>query len=257
MADVEAERDGHVAVVRLNRPQALNALTVDMDRQLAEIWADVNADAEIRVVVLCAAGDGAFCAGADIHDLDTREHTRIALGGGLTGLGGPRLFLRKPLIAAVHGHVLGSGMELALCADLIVAADDVRFGIPEARLGVMGEAGVIHRVVRTLPYRVAMSMILAGEILDAETALAHGLVNEVVTRDQLESAASCWAERVLEASPLVAQAAKAAVEDRQGWPLDVALSTRFEAIETLAFTDDHQEGLDAFRERRKPHWSGR
>jgi crotonobetainyl-CoA hydratase len=257
MVDVELRRDGHVAVVRLNRPHALNALTVDADRELLDAWSEVNENPEIRVAVLCAAGDRAFCAGADVGDLDARARTRIAVGGGLTGLGGPRLRLRKPLVAAVHGHVLGSGFELALCADLIVAADGVRFGIPEGRLGVLGEAGVLHRVVRAVPHRVAMAMILAGETLDAQQALALGLVNEVVAFADLDAAAMRWAGRVLEASPLVVQAAKVAVEDRLGWPLDVALTTRYEPIEALAFTRDRQEATDAFRERRAPEWEGR
>ncbi len=256
MPEVETERVGHVAVVRLNRPEALNALTVDMELQLAEIWNQVNADPEIRVAILCAAGDRAFCAGADVHDLVARERTRVALGGGLTGIGGPRLRLRKPLIAAVQGHVLGSGLEVALCADIIVASADARFGIPEARLGVMDEAGVIHRVTRALPHRVAMAMILAGETVDAPAALSHGLVNEVVSRSGLDEAAMRWAERVSASAPLVAQAAKQAVEERLGWPLEVALATRYEPIEALATTRDRQEGIDAFRERRDPVWTG-
>lgn len=256
MADVELRREGHVAVVRINRPQALNALTVAADREMLAAWRAINDDPEARVVVLEGAGDRAFCAGADIGDLDLRARTRIAFGGGLTGLGGPRFRLDKPLVAAVHGHVLGAGFELALCADLIVAAEDTRFALPEARIGVIAEAGVVHRVVRALPHRVAMGLVVAGTSLHAEDALAFGLVNEVVPLAELDAAAMRWAQRVAEGAPLVVQAAKQAVEERLGWPLDVALATRYEPIEAYASTSDRQEAIDAFRQRRPPRWTG-
>lgn len=255
MADVELEVDSHLARVRLNRDRARNAISVDMDRELAEIWHEVNARRDIWAVELSAAGS-VFCAGADLNDLDRRARTRIAIGGGLTGLGGPRVELHKPLIAVIQGPALASGFELAMCADILVASRHARFGIPEAQIGVIAEAGILHRVTRQLPHRVAMGMVLAGEVLDAEQAAHYGLVNEVCEPDDLDEVAERWVDRVLSGSPLVVQAAKRAIDSSQGWPLDQALSTRYEPIEAVAFSADVREGEAARRERRAPRWSG-
>jgi crotonobetainyl-CoA hydratase len=165
--------------------------------------------------------------------------------------------VKKPLIAAVQGHVVGGGFEMAMCADIIVAADTAKFSIPETKAGIMGESGIMHRAVRQLPHRVAMAMIMTGERLSAEDALRFGLVNEVVATEQLAEAAGRWADKVLAASPLAAQAAKDAVLSRLGHPLEVALSTRYEPIEAYASTDDVAEGRRAFSEKRQPQWTGR
>jgi enoyl-CoA hydratase/carnithine racemase len=257
MAAIEYARDGHVGRVTINRPERLNAMTVAMDEDLAAVWAEIDADPAVRVAVLTGAGERAFCVGADIGDLDGRGAERVGFGGGLTGLGGPLVTLATPLVAAVRGHALGGGCELALCADLIVAAGDARFGLPETRIGIIGDAGVLHRAVRQLPQRVAMAMILAGEPLDAERALHFGLVNEVVPPDRLAAAADAWADRVAAMSPLANRAAKEAVMSRRDHPLDVALATRFTGIERYQASDDRREAARAFAERRPPAWSGR
>jgi len=257
MSDVEYRKDGHVAHVRLNRPEALNAISPAMDHALFEAWKDVNADPEVWVAILSAEGERAFCAGADVRAEANGARDRVAFGGGLTGVGGPLLKLRKPLVAAVQGHVVGGGLELALCADFIVAADSVRFSMPETRVGIIGESGIMHRAVRQLPYRVAMAMILAGERLGAEQALAHGLVNEVVAFEELAEAAERWAAKVCACSPLAVQAAKDAVLSRYDWPLDIALATRYEPIEAFAFSEDRLEGQHALAEKREANWRGR
>jgi len=257
MPDVEFTRDGNVAHVRLNRPKSLNAVTPEMDHLLLEAWNEINRDSEIWVAVLSAEGERAFSAGADVNGSHNGATGRMALGGGITGVGGPLLTLRKPLIAAVQGHVLGGGFEMAMCADIIVAADTARFSMPETKAGIMGESGIMHRAIRQLPHRVAMAMILTGERLDAADALRFGLVNEVVEYDELPQAIGRWTDKVLAASPLAAQAAKEAVLSRLGFPLEVALSTRYEPIEAYASTTDVQEGRAAFAERRSPQWTGR
>jgi crotonobetainyl-CoA hydratase len=257
MPDVEFSSDGHVAHVRLNRPASLNAVTPEMDALLLEAWTEINGNSEIWVAILSAEGDRAFCAGADVSGDHNGARPRLAFGGGITGVGGPLLHVRKPLIAAVHGHVLGGGFEMAMCADIIVAADTAKFSMPETRAGIMGESGIMHRSIRQLPHRVALAMILTGDRLGAEDALRYGLVNEVVATDELTAAADRWAQKVLAVSPLAAQAAKDAVLSRVGHPLDVALSTRYEPIEAYATTEDVTEGRRAFTEKRRPHWSGR
>jgi crotonobetainyl-CoA hydratase len=257
MPDVEFSKGGHVAQVRLNRPQSLNAVTPEMDQLLFEAWTEVNRDPEIWVAILSAEGDRAFCAGADVSGNHNGARRRVAFGGGITGVGGPLVNVTKPLIAAVQGHVVGGGFEMAMCADIIVAADTAKFSIPETRAGIMGESGIMHRAIRQLPHRVAMAMILTGERLAAEDALRFGLVNEVVAGEELSEAAGRWSDRVLAASPLASQAAKDAVLSRVGHPLEVALSTRYEPIEAYAATQDVLEGRRAFSEKRSPEWTGR
>jgi enoyl-CoA hydratase/carnithine racemase len=249
-------RDGHIARVTLDNPRALNAITPQMDDALYDAWTEINADPEIWVAILSSTGEKAFCAGADVSG-GGEPRERMALGGGLTGVGGPLLTLRKPLIAAVQGYVIGGGCELAMCADIIVAADTAQFGIPETKVGIVGEAGIMHRAIRQLPHHVALAMILTGERLPAAKAEQYGLVNDIVPYHELADAAQRWAEKVLAASPLAAQAAKDAALSRAGWPLDIALSTRYEPIEAYADTKDRLEGRAAFAAKRKPQWQGR
>lgn len=251
------EVEGNVAYLTINRPKALNSISDELDLELAKRWREIDEDPEIWVAVLGASGDRAFCVGKDISAGTEASASRLALGGGLTGIGGPRYNLRKPLIAAVHGHTLGGGFELAMCADIIVAADDTKFALPETKAGIIGESGVMHRAIRQLPHRIALEMILTGERLFAQQALNFGLVNEVVPLDELGTAAAAWAKKICAASPLAVQAAKDAVLSRRDMPLDVALSTKYELIEAYATSSDVQEGRLAFSEKRAPIWTGR
>lgn len=256
MADVEFKIDGHVAYVTLNRPDQMNAITGEMDERLHEIWHQINGNEDVWCAVLSASGDKAFCIGADVSEGPERK-TRMALAGGLTGIGGPIVKLKKPLVAAVQGFCVGGGFELAMCADIIVAADTAQFGLPETRHGIIGECGVVHRAVRQLPHHIAMAMILTGERIDAQTALQHGLVNAVVSPDDLASTALEWAGRINKCAPLANQAAKAAALGRLDHPLEIALMTKFEEIERYAESADVKERDNAAREGRRPVWSGR
>lgn len=256
MPDVEFSREGNVVRVHLNRPQGLNAITQEMDDLLLEAWTTINEDPDIWCAILSAEGEKGFCIGADVSGGAERK-TRMALGGGLTGIGGPWVQLKKPLIAAVQGFCVGGGFELAMCADIIVAADTAQFGLPETKVGIIGECGVVHRAVRQLPHHIAMAMILTGERIKADAAERYGLVNEVVPYADLAATADKWAAKITAASPLANQAAKAAALGRLGYPLDVALMTRYEEIEQYAESADKREGEVAAGERRKPVWTGR
>jgi crotonobetainyl-CoA hydratase len=251
------EVEGHVARLTLNRPKALNSISHELDLELARAWDRIDEDPDIWVAVLGAAGDRAFCAGADISGGTGADASRMALGGGLTGIGGPLRVLKKPLIAAVHGYALGGGFELALCADIIVAADDTKFGLPETRAGIIGESGVMHRALRQLPYRIAMALVLTGDRMAAADALQYGLVNEVVPLEGLADAADAWAAKICAASPLAVQAAKYAGNRGLAVSLENALSTKYEPIEQYAVSEDMQEGRRAFTEKRPPQWTGR
>ncbi|MCP5378986.1 MAG: enoyl-CoA hydratase/isomerase family protein [Novosphingobium sp.] len=256
MADVEFSVENHVAHVRLNRPQGMNAITGGMDDLLYKAWTTINEDSDIWSVILSAEGEKAFCIGADVSEGPERK-TRMALAGGLTGIGGPLVTLKKPMVAAVQGFCVGGGFELAMCADIIVAAENAQFGLPETRHGIIGECGVVHRAVRQLPYHIAMAMILTGERINAATAAQFGLANEVVPLEGLGAAAAEWAAKINKAAPLANQAAKAAVNGRLGYPLEVALMTRFEEIEQYAESEDVKERNAAGAEGRKPVWTGR
>ncbi len=256
MSLIEFTRDGHVAHVALNRPAALNAINHRMNAELLGAWETINADPSIWVTVLSGNGARAVCAGGDILETGVTPERRIGLGGGLTGLGGPLVRLRTPLIAVVHGYVYGGGLELAMCADIILAADTARFALPEVRAGIMGGAGVMHRVIRQLPHRIAMELILTGDDINAEQALHYGLVNEVVQEASLPAATARWVERLGSVSPLAAQAAKAAVSDGLGRPLEEALSARYEEIDRFAESSDRREAQRAFAEKRPPRWTG-
>lgn len=254
MADVEFQVEGRLARVHLNRPDKLNSMTPEMDAIMADAWARINQDGDIWAVVLSAAGERAFSIGADVS---LPRDARVALGGGLTGIGGPLVTCRKPIVAAVQGYCVGGGFELAMCADLIVAADTAQFGLPETRVGIIGECGVVHRAIRQLPHRIALQMMLTGERIGADKALHYGLINEIVPYAQLHEATMAWVARLLAASPLAVQAAKAAALGRAGYPLEVALGSRFEEIERYADSADRREGASAAAERRTPVWQGR
>jgi crotonobetainyl-CoA hydratase len=255
MAEVELFIDGHVARVHLNRPDGRNAVTPTMDLHLRDLWLSLDNDPEIWTVVLSAEGD-AFCIGADLSEQNA-DHPRIAVGGGLTGIGGPLVRLSKPMVVAVQGFCVGAGFELAMCADIIVAAENAQFGLPETRHGIIGECGVVHRVVRQLPHHVAMALILTGERIDAATAERFGLVNQVVAPDQLLDAAMAWAARINKSSPLANRAALAAVRGGLALPLEAALRTKFEEIEHYSSSADAQERQAALQEGRRPIWTGR
>jgi enoyl-CoA hydratase/carnithine racemase len=255
MADIEYSIAGHIAHVRLNRPQGMNAITPEMDELLWTTWRSINDDPDVWCVILSAEGEKAFCIGADVSGGAERK-TRMALGGGITGIGGPLVTLKKPLIAAVQGFCVGGGFELAMCADIIIAADTAQFGLPETKFGIIGECGVLHRAIRRLPHHIAMAIILTGERIKADVAERFGLVNQVVSFSDLAATAQKWAEKINAASPLANQAAKAAVLGRLGYPLEVALMTRFEEIEQYAESNDKREGERAGAERRKPVWTG-
>ncbi len=256
MSVVEFSVENHVAHVRLNRPDAMNAITGEMDELLAKAWSTINDGPDVWCAIVSAAGEKAFCIGADVSG-GTERATRMALAGGLTGIGGPIVKLRKPLVAAVQGFCVGGGFELAMCADIIVAADNAQFGLPETRHGIIGECGVVHRAIRQLPHHIAMALILTGERIGAAKAEQYGLVNEVVAPGDLAQAAQAWAAKINKCAPLANQAAKAAVLGRADYPLDVALMTRFEEIERYAESDDVKERDAAAAEGRKPVWSGR
>ncbi|MEU5527848.1 enoyl-CoA-hydratase DpgD [Micromonospora chersina] len=260
---VRYEKADHVARVTLDRPEVLNAMDLRMHAELAEVWDDVEADDDVRVVVLTGAGDRAFSVGQDL-----RERARLDADGvppssfGSRGQPGwPRLTerfdLSKPVLARVDGYALGGGFELALACDLVVASDRAVFALPEPRLGLVPGAGGAFRLSRQVPLKAAMGYLLTGRRMDAGTAYALGLVNEVVPAAQLDRCVAGWVADLLACAPLALRAIKQAVLGSLDRPLPEAFAGRYGWEERRRASRDAVEGPRAFAEKRAPVWLGR
>ena len=218
------EKNSSVACVTLNRPQALNAFSVQMRDDLFEILGAIKVDDEVRAVLLKGAGDKAFCAGADLREFLTApsavkaRHIRSVRDLW-------RLFLSmpQPLIAALHGYVLGSGIEIALFCDLRIAAPDVVFGFPEVTLGILPAAGGTQTLPRILGLSGALDMLLTGRRLNAQEALSKGMVNQIVPRENLLHAAEEMALKIASYDPVVVRNAKQALIKGMDMTLDQGL----------------------------------
>jgi enoyl-CoA hydratase/carnithine racemase len=233
-----------IAVITLNRPDKLNAMNDDMWGALEATWQRFSYSDD-RVAILTGAGDRAFCVGADLES-DSLEVWR--------SIPGQIVDIEKPIIAAVFGHCLGGGMGLVQYSDICVAADDTRFAFPEARVGLA--IGGASSLVSRIPHKIAMELMLTGDAIDARRAYQLGLVNKVVPRAELMTAAMDYATRLAANAPLVLALLKryARAAMPKG-PTELAALHRREA-ELILTSKDAKEGVAAFRERRKPKFSG-
>jgi enoyl-CoA hydratase len=265
---VEYEKRGPVALVRLDRPAARNALTPRMLCELADAFVDVARDDAIRVAVLAATGDAAFCAGGDLgttlplltgarqpenpYDRRLLEDPTVMAASSLRGFP-----LHKPVVAAINGACLAAGMELMLGTDIRLAAEHATFGLPEVRRGLIPFAGSMARLPRQIPQAVAMHMLLTGEPLTATQALQWGLINRIVPLADLPDAAMEVAEGVARNGPLAVQAVKRTVIEASGVPLELAYRLEEHARERVLASEDAREGPRAFMEKRSPVYTGR
>ncbi|MEO8570670.1 MAG: enoyl-CoA hydratase-related protein [Chloroflexota bacterium] len=244
-----------VALVTIDRPGALNALSFDLLDELADALQSLDDDPTCRAIVITGAGR-AFAAGADIGELERQTSTSLVAEGRfevwnrLAGIG-------LPLIAAVRGFALGGGCELAMTCDMIVAAEDAQFGQPEIKLGVMPGAGGTQRLTRAIGKARAMELILTGRTMTAQEADAHGLITRVVPAEATLDAALELAARIAAMPPFAVRAAKAAILDAAELSLSDGLLREREAFFRLFDTDDQAEGMAAFIQKRPPVWSGR
>jgi len=251
------DKKGEVAYVTLNRPEVLNAYSIQMRDDLYEVLTFVRDDPEVRVVIFAGAGR-AFCAGADLTEFGTAPSPVIAREvRWKRDLWGVLKDMPKITIAAMHGYVFGSGMEMALLSDFRLAAEGTRFGLPETALGFIPGAGASQALPRIAKPGTALAMILAGERIDAQEARRIGLVHRVVARESLMAEAEGLARRILSAGPLAVPLAKEAVS--KGLDLSLEEGLRLEArLSALVWsTDDAWEGLRAHVEGRAPQFSGR
>ena len=218
------EKKGFMAQITLNRPEQLNTYNVQMRDDFSEVLTAIRDDDEVRVVVLAGAGQKAFCAGADLTEFLTAPAPvaarRIRFARDVWGL---FLSLPQPLIAALHGYVLGSGIEMALCCDIRIAADNVRFGLPEVSLGILPAAGGTQTLPRIVGPGHALDLLLGGQWIDADRALEINLVNRVVPAGELTPAVDALAEKIAGHDPAVVKCAKRAVLQGRDLPLAQAL----------------------------------
>ncbi len=257
MADeVLRERRGHVEIITINRPEARNAINAAVSLAMAEAFDEVTDDPEVWVVVLTGSGDKAFSAGMDLKAFASGEGGGIIGGnGGFAGIA-KRAF-PKPLIAAVNGSALAGGFEIMLSCDLVVAADHATFGIPEAKRGLIAGGGGLVRLPKRLPLAIALELAMTGDAVDAERALALGLVNRVVPGERLIDEALALAARIAENAPLAVRYSKdvvrrcAEVPESEGWAIND------EAVGVVFTSADAMEGPVAFAEKRPPNWQGR
>lgn len=255
---VLVEQSAGIGTLTLNRPEVRNALNQTMLRELWEGLQALEADGEVRVIVLRGAGDKAFCAGADLKSFGDRGTTlqaRESFGGLAVILEGITR-MRKPVLAQVHGYALAGGCGLAVGCDLVVASEDAMFGLPEIKAGLLPLI-VMAPILRAVGLKRALPLILTGEPISARAALEMGLVSRVVPRDQLETTVRDLALRLVEFSPTALGLAKEAAYTIQDMEYGKSLKYLRELITLVGLSEDAREGITAFFEKRPPRWTGR
>ncbi|MCX7756249.1 MAG: enoyl-CoA hydratase-related protein [Anaerolineales bacterium] len=249
------ERRGRVGLVRLNRPQALNALNRTLLAELSQTLADFEADETVGAVVI-TGGERVFAAGADIRDMAEASEEEMRRNGFVELFDSLRR-VRKPVVAAVSGYALGGGCELALACDIILASETARFGLPEVTIGVIPGAGGTQRLTHIVGKYLAMEMILNNRHLTATEAAQFGLVNRVLPVERLLDESLALAQSLAERAPLAVRAAKQAVNQAFEGSLSEGLTEERDLFYRLFSTEDQKEGMKAFLEKRKPEWKGK
>jgi enoyl-CoA hydratase/carnithine racemase len=248
--------EGRLRIVTINRPEVLNALHADANDELASVWDEFAASDDLWVGIITGAGERGFSAGNDLK----------VQAGGKRRPNGPRGFagicnrfdLTKPLIAAVNGVAMGGGFETALACDIIIAAENAVFALPEPRVGLIAGAGGVHRLPRSIPIKQAMGMILTGRRVLAREGYALGFVTEVVAAGEALEAAKRWAAMILECSPKAVRASKQATyRGLDEATLELAMRTIYPAQQENIESQDYIEGPKAFAEKRKPNWQNK
>ncbi len=249
MAVVEYEKEGRIAIIKINRPVAMNALNPQVHQELGEAMTSFRDDPELWVGIITGVGTKAFCAGGDISQFNKGGATEM-LEAGAKRIRADQIW--KPFIAAINGYALGGGLELAMECDLRIASENARLGQPEVNIGFMSGYGGTQRLPRFIPQAMAAELLLMGQRIDAQEAYRIGLVNKVVPLAQLMPTAKQWAEIICQAGPLGIRATKEAIMRGYNMTLEEGLRLERELAERVGKTEDFFEGTPAFLERRKP-----
>jgi enoyl-CoA hydratase len=254
MATVETERVGRVGIIRFNRPEARNAVNNEIATGVEAALDEWEDDPEVQAVIL--AGNGpTFCAGADLKLVATGRGGEMATRkGGFAGVV-TRVY-PKPIIGAIHGAALAGGFEIMLSCDLVVAADDAKFGIPEVKRGLFAAAGGLIRLPKRIPIAVATEMAITGDPITADRALALGLVNRTVPADQVVDAALELAGAIAKNGPLAIKNSLQMVREAQDLDEAAAWKRNGELMMEVFASKDAIEGATAFAEKREPQWTG-
>lgn len=250
--------ESRVATVTLNRPDALNAVSGAMADELAGAFRSFADASDVWVVVLAAAGDKAFCVGADLKEragfsLADFHRNRVQVRGMFEAL----RTVPQPVVASVFGFALGGGFELALSCDLIVAAERTKLGLPEARVGLLPAGGGTQLLTRKAGLSRAKELIYTGRRFDAAEGEAMGIVQRVVARDDLERATNDLAAEICKSSPVAVRAAKASIDAALGVPIEDGIEIEHRSWETVIASADRSEGIAAFNEKRDAQWQNR
>jgi len=255
---VIAENKGEILFVTLNRARQKNALHPPASRELASIFKEFEQDATLRVAIITGAGGQVFCAGNDVRYAATAspEEQRLSEEGfaGLTHY----FDRKKPIIAAVNGLALGGGFEIALAADIVVAGRHASFALPEPKIGIAALGGGIHRLVRQIPYKKAVEMLITGDSVSAEEGRQLGFVNQVVEPGHELEASIVIAEKIIACAPLAIEISLLGAREVHSTKcLQEVMAGDMQSLKRLFKSKDAYEGMKAFSEKRKPEWSGR
>jgi enoyl-CoA hydratase len=250
------ETEDHVGLIRLDRPDAMNALNSELLGELGQALAEMDASRKVRVIVITGS-EKAFAAGADIKEMSEKSFVDMFDEDYFAASSETVIRCRKPIIAAVAGYCLGGGCELAMMCDIIIAADNAKFGQPEINLGVIPGLGGTQRLTRAVGKSKAMEMCLTGRFMDAEEAERSGLVSRVVPAKDLLREAQDTAAKIAEKSPLATRAVKEAVNRSYEMTLREGLLFERRLFDSLFSTEDQAEGMAAFAEKRSPQFRGK
>lgn len=250
------DHDGAVGIITLNRPEALNALNSQITRELAEAVEEMESDARINAIVLTGS-DKAFAAGADIKEIRDKSFIDVFDEQFITATWERIARCRKPTIAAVSGHAIGGGFELAMMCDIIIAAECARFALPETKIGIIPGAGGTQRLTRVAGKALAMDMILTGRRLTAEEARACGLVSRVVPDGEHLATALAVAQEIAQSSRPIVMIAKEAVNKAYETHLAEGIHLERRLLYSTFAVEDRREGMTAFTEKRKPEFRNR
>jgi enoyl-CoA hydratase len=247
---VQTEREGGLIVVTVNRPEARNAIDGAVSHGVCAAIDELDADDNLRVGILTGAG-GNFSSGMDMKAFLRGEKIRVD-GRGIMGI----VFTppKKPVIAAVEGYALAGGFEVVLACDLVVAAENAKFGLPEAKRGLVAGAGGLIRLPRLIPQRVAMEFALTGDFIPAERLHHFGLVNQLTPAGGALVAAKALAMKILANAPLSVAASKRVIVEQRDWTNDTMFDRQRDIVDPVISSEDAREGAAAFAEKRKPIW---